>query len=184
MAVSVGKIAVVKTAKGVNARLTPGGKIAQRHGKNVVRPKGWKFRVTQIKIVNGHTWAKGKSWWMRADFLGQYKKTVAAAVVVTSPVPGYGVNYPYGVIDKRYLAGKHTGEDHAAPVGARVVAVRSGKIIRADWGGAYGNWTWLLADNGRTYVYCHQQRRTITAGDRVKIGQTIGYVGATGNVTG
>lgn len=104
---------------------------------------------------------------------------------VSSPVPGHGVTYPYGVRNSRYAAGFHTGQDHAAPTGAKVVAVRSGTIAWSNGnGGAYGNWIGLNADNGRTYVYCHLSSRSVSAGQKVKAGAQIGRVGATGNVTG
>ncbi|MBX3204776.1 MAG: M23 family metallopeptidase [Labilithrix sp.] len=108
-----------------------------------------------------------------------------AAKRVASPVPGRGVTYPYGVRNPRYAAGFHTGQDHAAPTGTPVVAVRSGKIRWSNNnGGAYGRWMGLDADNGRTYVYCHLSSRRYAAGTKVKAGQRIGRVGATGNVTG
>ncbi|MBX3264282.1 MAG: M23 family metallopeptidase [Labilithrix sp.] len=108
-----------------------------------------------------------------------------AAKRVASPVPGRGVTYPYGVKNPRYAAGFHTGQDHAAPTGTAVVAVRSGKIRWSNNnGGAYGRWMGLDADNGRTYVYCHLSSRRYKAGTKVKAGQRIGRVGATGNVTG
>jgi murein DD-endopeptidase MepM/ murein hydrolase activator NlpD len=111
--------------------------------------------------------------------------TPQAAKRVRSPVPGRGVTYPYGVKNPRYAAGFHTGQDHAAPKGTAVVAVRSGKIRWSNnRGGAYGRWMGLDADNGRTYVYCHLSSRRFKAGTRVKAGQRIGRVGATGNVTG
>src|SRR5690242_14386639 len=47
----------------------------------------------------------------------------AAAAKVKSPVPGYGVSYPFGVKDSRYAAGYHTGDDYASPTGTKVVAV-------------------------------------------------------------
>lgn len=117
--------------------------------------------------------------------LGEDAETILAAKRVKSPVPGFGVTYPYGVKNPRYAAGFHTGQDHAAPVGRPVVAVRSGKIRWSnDRGGAYGRWIGLDADNGRTYVYCHLSKRRYKAGRRVKAGERIGRVGATGNVTG
>ncbi|MDB4943936.1 MAG: hypothetical protein JWP97_3470 [Labilithrix sp.] len=104
---------------------------------------------------------------------------------VASPVPGKRVTYPYGVRNRRYAAGFHTGQDYATPVGSRVVAVRAGRVRWSnDRGGAYGKWMGVDADNGRTYVYCHLSRRVLSAGARVKAGQTIARSGATGNVTG
>ena len=74
--------------------------------------------------------------------LGDDPITVLAAKRVASPVPGRGVTYPYGVKSSRDAAGFHTGQDHAAPVGRPVVAVRSGKIRWSNTrGGAYGRWT-------------------------------------------
>lgn len=108
-----------------------------------------------------------------------------AAKRVASPVPGRRVTYAYGVRNRRYQAGFHTGQDYAAPRGTAVVAVRSGRIRWSnDRGGAYGKWMGLDATNGRTYVYCHLSSRRFKAGTRVTAGQRIGRVGATGNVTG
>lgn len=108
-----------------------------------------------------------------------------AAKRVGSPVPGHRVTYAYGVRNKRYKAGYHTGQDYRAGRGTAVVAVRSGKIRWSnDRGGAYGKWIGLDATNGRTYVYCHLSSRRFKAGTRVTAGQRIGRVGATGNVTG
>lgn len=102
-----------------------------------------------------------------------------------SPVPGKRVTYAYGVRNKRYAAGYHTGQDYATPTGSKAVAVRSGVVRWSnDGGGAYGKWIGLDADNGRTYVYCHLSKRLVTAGTRVKAGQLIARTGATGNVTG
>lgn len=103
---------------------------------------------------------------------------------VASPVPGHGINYPYGVKNTMYRAGYHTGADYAAPVGTPIVAVLDGTVVRADWGGAYGNWTLLKCSDGRVWLYAHQSRRAVRWGDAVKAGQLIGYVGQSGNVSG
>lgn len=113
------------------------------------------------------------------------ESTSSAVSRVASPVPGKVVTYAFGVKNKRYAAGYHTGADYAAPAGAKVVAVRSGKIRWSnDAGGAYGKWIGLDADNGRTYVYCHLSVRNVAVGATITAGQVIGKVGATGNVTG
>ena len=102
-----------------------------------------------------------------------------------SPVPGKGVTYAYGVRNRRYAAGFHTGQDYATPTGSKAVAVRSGTVRWSnDNGGAYGRWMGVDADNGRTYVYCHLSKRLVASGTRVVAGQLIARTGATGNVTG
>lgn len=104
---------------------------------------------------------------------------------VASPVPGHKVTYEYGVRDSGYSAGYHTGDDYAAATGTHVVAVRAGTIAWSNGdGGSYGNWICLRADNGRDYIYCHLSQRAVSKGDKVKAGETLGKVGATGNVTG
>lgn len=101
-----------------------------------------------------------------------------------SPVPGFKVTYPFGVKNSGYAAGYHTGQDYAAPTGRPIVAVVAGTVIRTDWGGAYGNWTQIKGKDGHVWVYCHQSKRAVRNGQRVKAGQVIGYVGATGHATG
>lgn len=104
---------------------------------------------------------------------------------VSSPVPGRRVTYGYGAKNRRYKAGYHTGDDYAAPKGSNAVAVRDGVVkFSNNAGGSYGRWMGILADNGRLYVYCHLSSRLLASGARVKAGQVIAKVGATGNVTG
>lgn len=104
---------------------------------------------------------------------------------IPSPVPGKTVTYRYGIVDPRYAAGYHTGDDYAAPTGTKVVAVLPGKIVWSNnTGGAYGTWIGLRANNGRDYVYCHLSLRSVSTGATVTAGQKLGEVGATGNVTG
>jgi murein DD-endopeptidase MepM/ murein hydrolase activator NlpD len=115
---------------------------------------------------------------------GQGRDIPAGTDKVTSPVPGYRLSYAFGEKNHRYACGWHTGDDYAAKTGTPIVAVVSGTVIRTDWGKAYGNWTQIRGDDGHVWVYCHQSRRAVKKGQRVKAGQVIGYVGATGNVTG
>jgi len=104
---------------------------------------------------------------------------------VDSPVAERIVTYPFGEKSSRYRLGYHTGDDYAAPVGSLAIAVRSGTIRWSnDNGGDFGRWMALDADNGRTYVYAHLDRRLNKAGDRVVAGQIIALTGNTGLSTG
>jgi murein DD-endopeptidase MepM/ murein hydrolase activator NlpD len=117
--------------------------------------------------------------------LQQEIQDVSLLAKVASPVPGYKVTYPYGVKNPRYAAGYHTGDDYAAPKGAKVVAVLDGTIAWSnDNGGSYGKWIGLRTSTGRDYIYCHLSVRSVKTGTKVKAGQKLGEVGATGNVTG
>ena len=112
------------------------------------------------------------------------KSVSKASATLLSPVPGYRANYPFGVKNRRYSAGFHTGVDYAAPNGTPIVAVVGGTVIRTDNGGAYGNWTQIRGNDGHVWMYAHQSRRAVKHGQQVRTGQVIGYVGSSGKVTG
>ena len=78
----------------------------------------------------------------------------------------------------------HPGIDIGAGYGAPIHAAKSGTVIYAGWMDGYGNF--VLIDHGAGFVtgYGHQSRIAVSEGQQVSQGQTIGYVGSTGNSTG
>jgi murein DD-endopeptidase MepM/ murein hydrolase activator NlpD len=78
----------------------------------------------------------------------------------------------------------HQGVDYAAPKGTPVKASGDGKIIFRGWKGGYGN-TIILQHGGTvTTLYGHLSRFDKRGyGSRVRQGEVIGYVGATGLAT-
>lgn len=80
----------------------------------------------------------------------------------------------------------HNGVDYAAATGTPVRAVGDGVISRANWGGGYGNLVEIRHQRGYSSRYAHLQRFAtgIRSGTRVRQGDVIGYVGATGLATG
>jgi murein DD-endopeptidase MepM/ murein hydrolase activator NlpD len=79
----------------------------------------------------------------------------------------------------------HFGLDIAAPVGTPVVASTSGEVILADRDLYYTGGTIILDHGfGLTAVYSHLSRLDVRVGQRVKQGEVIGAVGATGRATG
>lgn len=80
----------------------------------------------------------------------------------------------------------HHGIDYTAPTGTPVSTVGDGKITFAGRKGAYGNLIIITHNNGYQTYYGHLSRfaKGIHRGKRVKQGDLVGYVGATGLATG
>lgn len=80
----------------------------------------------------------------------------------------------------------HEGTDYAAPPGTPIKAVGNGRIKFAGWKGGYGRTVVLSHGDNITTLYAHMSRlgKGIKNGGRVKQGETIGYVGSSGMVTG
>ncbi|CAM5604212.1 hypothetical protein SVIOM74S_05816 [Streptomyces violarus] len=93
----------------------------------------------------------------------------------------YGTRF--GVAGRMWSSGRHTGLDFPAAVGKAVHAVANGQIASARSGGPYGNHILVNHGHGLQSLYAHLSAMVRRDG-AVQAGQTIGRVGATGNVTG
>jgi murein DD-endopeptidase MepM/ murein hydrolase activator NlpD len=80
----------------------------------------------------------------------------------------------------------HRGVDFAAPSGSPIAAASDGIVESAGPSGAYGNLVVLRHAGAVATAYAHMSRiaRGMTPGVRVRQGDVIGYVGATGRATG
>lgn len=78
----------------------------------------------------------------------------------------------------------HGGLDIGAQAGATIVAAASGDVILASYSGGYGNCVMINHGNGLVTLYGHMQSISVSAGQHVSKGQTIGKVGSTGVATG
>ena len=80
----------------------------------------------------------------------------------------------------------HRGTDYAAPRGTPIKASGDGKVIFRGVKSGYGNVVILQHGGNITTLYAHMSKFASKArlGTRVRQGQTIGYVGKTGLVTG
>ncbi|WP_313896740.1 M23 family metallopeptidase [Streptomyces sp. GC420] len=99
------------------------------------------------------------------------------------PTSSYTLTSSFGQSGEYWSSGQHTGLDFAAPTGTPVKAVHGGTITSAGWSGSYGYRIVLQLEDGTEIWYCHLSSMTVTSGE-VSTGETIGRVGATGNVTG
>lgn len=85
-------------------------------------------------------------------------------------------------VQKRWKA--HRGTDYAARTGTPVVAAGNGKVTHSTYNKYNGNYVFIQHGNGIVTKYLHFSKRAVKAGQRVKQGQVIGYVGATGLAAG
>ncbi|MFD7031295.1 M23 family metallopeptidase [Streptomyces sp. NPDC059917] len=114
---------------------------------------------------------------------GPSGSTAATTGGYALPTSAYTLTSHYGDAGSMWSSGMHTGLDFAAPTGTPVKAVHDGKIISAGWSGSYGYRIVLQLSDGTEVWYCHLSSMSVTSGT-VSTGETIGRVGATGNVTG
>lgn len=87
-------------------------------------------------------------------------------------------------VQKRWKA--HLGTDFAAPRGTPIRSVGDGIVQEASYKSSNGNFVKIRHNATYTTQYLHMSKIAsgLNAGDRVRQGQTIGYVGSTGLATG
>lgn len=117
----------------------------------------------------------------------------------SSPIPQRGISVPsrmplegaaltsgFGMRTHPVLGGRrqHQGIDLAAPTGTPVYATADGIVGRADWYSSYGLYISINHGASMETRYAHLSRLAVAAGDNVKKGDLIGYVGSTGRSTG
>ncbi len=80
----------------------------------------------------------------------------------------------------------HRGTDYAASHGTPIKAAGDGKVIHAGRKGGYGRTVIIQHGQKITTLYAHMSKfaRGVRTGKRVKQGQIIGYVGASGLASG
>lgn len=98
------------------------------------------------------------------------------------PVP----NYRYC---SRWYGGSHRGVDICAPLNTPIYASAAGTVTKAGYnragaGNNYGYSIILDHGNGYTTIYAHCSSLVVSAGQYVKQGQLVGYMGSTGRSTG
>ena len=118
---------------------------------------------------------------------GTKKVTTSTSYITGSgqfiwPVPGYRYC-------SRWYGGNHKGVDICAAAGTPIYASAGGTVTKAGYnkagaGTGYGYSIIISHSGGYTTVYAHCLSLVVHAGQTVKQGQLIGYVGSTGRSSG
>lgn len=114
-------------------------------------------------------------------FAGEFRKRFSS---IPSIWPIYGriaSSFGYRIFPWR---GFHTGIDITANYGAPIKSTADGVVEFAGWRTGYGKT--VIIDHGFGYktLYGHTSSFAVSPGNRVKKGQLIAYIGATGYATG
>ncbi|MFJ6515612.1 M23 family metallopeptidase [Streptomyces sp. NPDC091406] len=128
--------------------------------------------------------AKKKAAEEAAKKKAEEERLAKLAASFSLPASSYTISSTYGQSGAMWSSGQHTGLDFAGAAGSPLKAVHSGTITSAGWSGSYGYRTVLQLDDGTEIWYAHQSSMDVSVGQKVTTGETIGRMGATGNVTG
>ena len=122
-----------------------------------------------------------------ADFFNERGENARKALLKT-PVDGARLSSRFGMRLHPILGytKMHRGVDFAAPPGTPIMAAGDGVVEKAGPSSAYGNLVVLHHNGAYETAYAHMSHfaRGVRPGARVHQGEVIGYVGATGRVTG
>ncbi len=113
---------------------------------------------------------------------GRYTITVEVGGSLGFPVEGHdhaSIRSFWG--DWRSGGRIHEGVDIFAPRGTPVLAATDGTVRSTRPNNLGGKVVWLRDALGRSQYYAHLDSQVVRRGDRVQAGDTIGFVGNTGN---
>ena len=78
----------------------------------------------------------------------------------------------------------HNGVDYVAPVGTPIMAAGDGRVIASAYNKLNGHYVFIQHANNIVTKYLHLSKRLVANGAKVRQGEAIGRLGATGRVTG
>ena len=149
---------------------------------DTVRYAGFSHEGTEFPMIMYDQKDGGNMWWndkgesMRKAFL-------------KAPLQYSRVSSGFSYARKHPVTRKvqpHTGVDYAAPAGTPVMTIGDGVVTSVKYEGAGGNTVRIRHNSVYSTAYLHLSRyaKGLKAGQRVRQGEVIGYVGSTGRSTG
>lgn len=132
--------------------------------------------------------------WRGGDFIvrlqpellrgGTFTLTIDTEAALAFPVHDHSIRSIQSFFGAERDAGRrsHHGVDIFAPRGTPVVASVPGRVRRVEQTNLGGNVVWVRDDRfNRSLYYAHLDTQSVADGDWVAVGDTLGFVGNTGN---
>lgn len=143
---------------------------------------GWKSMDNGSKLAIAPARAVTAASGIAAQLLAPTKVSIPSRM----PVDTAAFSSSFGMRTHPVLGGRraHKGVDLAMPTGSPIYATADGVISRADWFSGYGLYVAIEHGGELQTRYGHMSRLNVAAGQHVKKGDIIGYVGSTGRSTG
>ena len=117
---------------------------------------------------------------------GSILRPAGVSIPSRMPVENAALTSGYGMRTHPVLGGRraHKGIDLAMPTGTPVYATADGVVSKAEWFSSYGLYISLEHGADIQTRYGHLSRLNVAAGQQIRKGDVIGYVGSTGRSTG
>ena len=110
-------------------------------------------------------------------------ETTKVSQAFVSPVSSQHISAKFGQAGSLWPT-VHHGVDFKGKIGDPIVASAEGVIEKASYEGNWGNRVIIAHKDGYHSLYAHMASMTVSAGQKVKMGEKIGTVGSTGQSTG
>ncbi len=114
------------------------------------------------------------------------RRSTGVSIPSRMPLDSAALTSGFGMRTHPVLGGRrgHKGIDLSSATGTPIRATADGVVSRADWFSSYGLYVSLEHGGSLETRYGHMSRLNVAAGQNVKKGDIIGYVGSTGRSTG
>lgn len=163
-------------------------KIAAAEGEISEYAKAIEAQENEIKAIEAEIRRKEEEARRKAQEAGKTYKTVSLGdITFTWPCPSSSritSNFGGRSSPTEGASTNHKGIDIGASTGSAIVAAASGEVVVSTYSASAGNYVMVNHGGGVYTVYMHASSRLVSAGDKVKKGQTIAKVGSTGYSTG
>nr|WP_295112003.1 peptidoglycan DD-metalloendopeptidase family protein [uncultured Caulobacter sp.] len=157
-------------------KVTESGRTIEAGDLEYAEVKGQKFYAFDRKDSDG-----------KSQFFDQFGKNIKGFLLRT-PVDGARITSVFGTRRHPVLGytRAHKGVDFGAGAGTPILAAGDGVVLEARRWSGYGNWLRIRHSGQWDTGYAHISRYApgVRAGTRVRQGQVVAYVGATGLATG
>ena len=154
---------------------------AQEARQNALKTGDQEFRQ---HFASWRSWEKGTG--LSAATVTPLRRATTVSIPSRMPVEGVRLSSDYGMRTHPVLGGRrgHKGVDLAGPVGTPILATADGMISKAEWFSSYGLYVSIEHGGDLQTRYGHMSRLNVAAGQAVRKGDVIGFIGSTGRSTG